>query len=246
MHEADRETIPMAGDWIKMRVALHDDPAVIAMADRLGIEDADLIVGKLYRFWAWADSHTSTGENVPVTPRWVNRFLAVPGFAEAMQEAGWLKIGESSITFPAFEKHNGKSAKLRSDAALRQKKHRSAGNVTDSCDKSVTREEKSREEKSRGKPPLPPLPQGLANSPEFVSLWASWVAHRKEKRSPLTSNAAAQQLKKLEEWGPQRAIAALTSSLANGYTGVFEDKNGVTKPGLYNGIAAFVARGEPA
>lgn len=56
----------------------------------------------------------------------------------------------------------------------------------------------------------------------FDGLWEEWGCHRREKGSRLTPTAARRQLKKLEGIGVERAILALNSSLANGYTGIFE------------------------
>ena len=47
----------MAGDWLKMRMDLPEDPAVIAMAASFNVEE-DLIVGKLLKAWRWASQQT--------------------------------------------------------------------------------------------------------------------------------------------------------------------------------------------
>lgn len=115
----------MAGDWIKMRTDLSDDPAVVAMAVRLEI-DEDHVVGKLHRIWAWADRHTIDGATSGVNEAWVDKFVAKRGFAAAMQSVGWLVIAEDGIRFPGFEKHNGESAKKRADAQQRQRASRAS------------------------------------------------------------------------------------------------------------------------
>ena len=102
----------MASLWIKMRVDLHDDPAVISIASSLGMEE-DTVIGKLHRLWGWADRHTVDGHVKGVTEGWVDRYLNSEGFASAMREAGWLEISPSGITFPKFTRHNGPAAKTR-------------------------------------------------------------------------------------------------------------------------------------
>jgi hypothetical protein len=57
---------------------------------------------------------------------------------------GWIKGENGEISFPNFERHNGETAKERALASKRQKKKRSRADR----DKSVTREEKRREELS--------------------------------------------------------------------------------------------------
>lgn len=110
----------MAGDWIKMRTDLVDDPAVVRIAAALGI-DEDSVVGKLHRLWSWADRHTTNGVAVGINGKWVDRYVQCPGFAEAMQDAKWIVLSDQQIEFPGFEKHNGASAKRRLENAIRQR-----------------------------------------------------------------------------------------------------------------------------
>jgi len=133
----------MAGDWIKMRCDLADDPAVVGIAGALDIEE-DLVVGKLHRLWAWANRQTEDGNAPHVTLSWLDRYISVTGFADAMVNVGWLVVTEGGILIPDFDKHNSKSAKKRAITARRVAKHRVPKCNADS----VTREEKRREEKS--------------------------------------------------------------------------------------------------
>lgn len=59
----------------------------------------------------------------------------------------------------------------------------------------------------------------------FAEAWQDWQQHRKEKKLPLTATTIKSQFKKLRKMGEQRAIAALTNSTENGYTGIFEPKD---------------------
>lgn len=144
----------MAGDWIKMRTAIANDPAVIAMAIDLDASEFE-VVGMLHHIWSWADSQSQDGHIKRVTEKWIDRYVHRIGFAKAMESAGWLIIEQDGITLPNFERHNGDSAKKRAEAAERQRisrANRPSSKVTVSsqlsCDKSVTREEKSiKEEK---------------------------------------------------------------------------------------------------
>jgi hypothetical protein len=65
----------------------------------------------------------------------------------------------------------------------------------------------------------------LFSSPEFATIWKSWEKHRIEIKKPLTGEAIKKQLAKLESWGIERATAAISNSIANGWQGIFEDKN---------------------
>lgn len=159
----------MAGDWIKMRTTLHDDPAVIKIADKTGLDEF-AVVGRLHRFWAWADGQTSDGLIPEVTAARINRQVQQPNFAEAMVEAGWLKVTESGIEIPDFEAHNGKSAKRRAQEQKRKELERlrpqKVAKNADICpQKQVENADKCpqktpvlrpREEKRRVNTPLPP------------------------------------------------------------------------------------------
>ncbi len=148
----------MAGDWIKMRIGLPDDPAVVKIAKELRIKE-DEVIGKLLRIWGWADQNTATGDTDYVDYDWVDKFVRKKGFGAAMAAVGWLQLNEQGLVFPEFTKHNGQSAKLRLNTAERQRKSRASHkHVTEKCDtshkKPVTREEKRREDKN--KKPSPP------------------------------------------------------------------------------------------
>lgn len=144
----------MAGDWIKMRTDLAEDPSVISMAVRLNVNEF-CVVGRLHAFWSWLDRQSRDGHATGVTHSWLDRYVQCPGFAEAMVAAGWLTIGNDGMSIPNFERHNGETAKTR--ALTTNRKRRSRGeDVTlvsrtqrDIC---VTREEKRREEKKTETP----------------------------------------------------------------------------------------------
>lgn len=102
----------MAGDWIKMRTDLRDDPAVQSMAVQLGA-DPDLVVGKLHRIWSWGDKQTPDGEVVGLGIERVDVLAECELFHMAMESVGWLERTERGFRFPRFMRHNGKSAKRR-------------------------------------------------------------------------------------------------------------------------------------
>jgi len=155
----------MAGDWIKMRADLAEDPAVIAIGAKLGMDEFS-VVGRLQCLWSWADGQSRDGHASGVTQQWVDRKVQRDGFAQAMCDVGWLLVDNSGLTFPNFDHHNGDTAKTRALGTKRKQKARAtppshAGvpySVRDASrserDKSETREEKRREDIER--PPNPP------------------------------------------------------------------------------------------
>lgn len=149
----------MAKDWIKMRVDLSEDPAVIGIASSLGIDEFS-VVGRLHRVWSWADSHTVDGNAHSVTVSWLDRLVCVEGFGKAMVAVGWLEETEDGMRFPKFERHNTQSGKRRALAAKRAEKHRAKSNANSNADSNARSVTKSapREEKSREEYPPPPAP----------------------------------------------------------------------------------------
>ncbi|MCW3676241.1 hypothetical protein [Burkholderia cenocepacia] len=79
----------MSGDWIKMSADLSEDPIVIAIAARLGVDEFS-VVGRLHRIWSWADRHLADGLALGITPEWIDQFVRLDGFSNALLEVGWL------------------------------------------------------------------------------------------------------------------------------------------------------------
>jgi hypothetical protein len=197
----------MAGLWLPMRLDLAYDPAVIGMAAALGIEE-DAVVGKLHRLWSWANQQLQTG-HTNVTASWVNRYVSCQNFAEKMAEQRWLAVNENgTISFPKFDRWNSEGAKNRLNSAERQRKSRRK-NVTDMSqnkrDKSVTIEEKRREE---NKNPLTPTGDGQPaasqkrknrspaesrpeeSDPVFVAFWSRYPRKEAKPKAAVAFAAA--------------------------------------------------------
>jgi hypothetical protein len=148
----------MAGDWIPMRLDLYEDPAVLAMSERLEVRE-EVVVGYLHRVWAWASRNCHAASVTNVTLMSLGRVTGLSGFPELMAEVGWLMQsfnddGKPVLTFPNWERWLAQSAKKRMKAAERQKKKRHA-HVTKTSrserDKSVTTEQKRTEERDTTK-----------------------------------------------------------------------------------------------
>lgn len=137
----------MAGDWIKMEVCTPEKSEVLAITARMGWDDADITVGKLFRVWRWFDQHTTNGNAAGVTSALLDRIVGVTGFCHAMESVGWLVINSDGLSLPNFDWHNGKSAKSRAQGAKRASNFKSnaksnGGSVTTA----LPREEKRRED----------------------------------------------------------------------------------------------------
>ncbi|QMV32381.1 replication initiation protein [Ralstonia phage Raharianne] len=154
----------MAGEWIKMRADLHDDPAVFRLSTLLKI-DKFSVIGRLHTFWSWVDRHSVDGRVDGAASTYVDEVVRQEGFADALAVVGWLVVDETGIAVPNFYRHNGDSAKSRAQKSDRQARWRKKKDVSvdidvdgDASTQATTREEKRREEVNN--PPNPPSPDG--------------------------------------------------------------------------------------
>jgi hypothetical protein len=109
----------MAGDWIKMRGNLWDDPRVSRLCDLTNQAEAT-IIGGLYWLWATADQHSADGFMPGLTVRQIDRKSSIDGFGKALCDVGWLIEEPHGIRIARFEEHNGTSAKRRCVEAQRK------------------------------------------------------------------------------------------------------------------------------
>lgn len=191
----------MAGDWLKFEKATLDKPEVFAIAATLDI-DPDAVVGKLLRVWSWFDTHTESGNAKSVTSLLLDRIAGATGFSDAMAEVGWLEASAGGVSLPAFDRHNGQTAKARAETARRVALHRSAGKSTPpACNGNIVtsalaREEKRREEEQKlkatdqqadqgklpdedlagiAKPAAPvPMKRKAQTDTKFIQFWAAY------------------------------------------------------------------------
>jgi len=236
----------MAGEWIKMRSDLHDDPAVFRLASMLKI-DKFAVIGRLHTFWSWADRHSVDGFVDGAASTDVDEIVRLEGFAASLVKVKWLEISDEGIRIPKFDRHNGDSAKQRAQKNERQARWRAKkdagvdGDVDGSVDAEVststsTREEKRREEKKETKA----APKGAAFDPvsalieEGVQKQAAedFMKIRKTKRAPLTSTALDGIRREAEKAGYTLA-EAIDTCCARGWQGFNADW--VTKDGAQRG-----------
>ena len=137
----------MAGDWIKMRGNLWDDPRVARLCDITDQPEA-AIVGGLYWLWATADQHTEDGVMPGLTLRSIDRKTGISGFGKGLCEIGWLEEQPDGVRIVNFEEHNGQSAKRRCTDAQRKANIRSVSALD--ADKKRTDDGNDADKKRRG------------------------------------------------------------------------------------------------
>ena len=153
----------MAGDWIKMRTDLYDDPRVIRLTSELCPKNVlhrsfryD-VLGRLLVTWSVANQHTIDGRLEGYTPEILDGAVEMVGWTEALKHVGWMVIEPQALVIPEFEKHNGESAKRRLTDRERKRAERAGENPSEICPGKFGQEsDQRREEKRTIKPPLTP------------------------------------------------------------------------------------------
>jgi hypothetical protein len=159
----------MAGNWIKIEHITPDKPEIVQMAESLHI-DHDAVLGKCLRLWIWADQQTISGDDLIVTPSFLDRLTNCAGFSQGLLLVGWLKSRNGRFSLPHFDRHNGQTAKNRALSADRMQRQRYAQNVTETAPDLELEKEKKRR-RARGvlanvdPGHLPPAPKDPDNLP---------------------------------------------------------------------------------
>jgi hypothetical protein len=83
--------------------------------------------------------------------------------------------------------------------------------------------------RERKKSPPTTIPPEL-DCRDFREAWSDFLAHRKEKRKPVTPTSQTALFKNFVQWGESRATEALRTTVMNGWVGVFEPKEEKWRP----------------
>ena len=147
----------MAGDWIPIRINLHQDPDVIKLARLMGPKvRAEEAAGYLLAFWGWASNATDDGVISGVTLEDVEAVLHMPNFLGYLQRIGWLEYIEgvhgSQIVIPNWDHWLSESAKKRLKKSQMQRVRREAVLKPKRGVKMASTEEKRRVHTKESKP----------------------------------------------------------------------------------------------
>ena len=213
-----------------MRTDLRDDPAIIAIANKTRL-DIHGVVGRLHRFWSWADCHSQDGEFPGMDPSYIDKITSKSGFAQAMLDVNWLELSPSGFRVPRFGRHNGASAKKRVSNAASQKlsreRHRDG---IGTGDETVTREEKRREEKKREEKNREPNPAAPAIAWSAEGGWQGIVdADRTEWAAAFPACNLDRQLAAMVAWlrsNPTKARKSNWRKFITNWLNRSQDKGG--------------------
>lgn len=117
-------------NWIRIDEGLAKKPQVLQMARALGVRPHE-VVGCLLSVWGPLEAVGRTERGDLVISHWgadnIDAEARLPGFAAAMQAAGWLILDEArgEARLPGYERHNGQpSRERRAAGAERARKWR--------------------------------------------------------------------------------------------------------------------------
>jgi len=156
----------------------------------------------------------------------------------ALQIAECNTNGNGSVTVVCRFLKNARIA--RENTAKRVAKHRQnrAGNEKVTTPNSNSNSKSNSQSKTED-PPIPPaggivFPLQL-QSDAFALVWAEWLKYRRELRKPMKQSTIDAQLSALAAVGEEAAMAAIRTSIKNGWTGLFPEKaNGLCGPNQAN------------
>ncbi len=100
--------------WIKMRKALIHDTRLSGMAEQLNVSPAT-VLGCLVILWSIADTQTADGKLPRYTKNALDNDVRLPGFADKLEQIGWIRFDDNGAHISEFAKHNGNTAKRRAD-----------------------------------------------------------------------------------------------------------------------------------
>ena len=156
----------MAGDWIKMRSNLWDDPRVSRLCDITNAKEA-AIVGGLYWLWSSADQHSTNGLLSGLTAKAIDRKSGIKGFGDALISIGWVSESAEGVQVVRFDEHNGKSAKRRCAESVRKMSARDADKKQTTVS-TLAHLEKEKREREESKPPSLPAIEEVDKTLEVV------------------------------------------------------------------------------
>ena len=184
------------------------------------------------RLWAYAAEHQPDGDFSKYSASELARLLDYRKDAsrmlQALTEAGFLDTNgrihdwaEHNAYHQTYSDRAKKAARARWNPL---KQDTAASDSNELREKGTRKEKESKHSQAMLADASSILPSNL-QTPDFQKAWADWLQHRREIKHPVTPTAAKEQLSKLTDMGPERAVAALRNSTANGWQGVFEPKD---------------------
>jgi hypothetical protein len=166
----------MAGEWLPVDCNLGIKPEVLEVAAATG-QPVEVVIGRLVRLWSWAWLITADG----TVKGSLAMLSGVAGgdetFWKAVEQAGWLVVGDKTLTIPGWEDRFSQAAKSRALAARRQETWRNRqSNATRNADRNASAlPEERKGEEMKGEVPPPPR-EASQDGSSWQALRSAWNA----------------------------------------------------------------------
>ena len=98
--------------WIKIETHTPDKAEIRHIARLCHCTKAEAFLA-FFRVFVWLDEETDDGHVEFFTPGDADDIAGLKGFAEALQEVGWITSGPTGAVVSNWDRHNGQSAKRR-------------------------------------------------------------------------------------------------------------------------------------
>jgi hypothetical protein len=228
--------------WIESHQQLPRHPKLANLASKLGIHKG-MAFWHLHNLWYWALDYASDGHvgkynsaEIADAADWRGDPVA---FWDALKACRWIDPETDNLhdwhdyagkLCDERERNRDRMREARAAQKLRNVQHTCntrAENGIGTCGATVPNSTvpNSTVPNPTNTPSAVVIPSSL-NTDRFKKAWEEWDKFRREKRQRLTPSTVAKQMAKLEEWGEPKAIQSINNSIAAGWTGLFEPKNG--------------------
>ncbi len=91
----------MASDWIKMRAGIETNPNFLRLLSVTGLS-AEGAMAALYRLASWFSTHSKYGKISSHYEGVIDAVAGVPGISKHLEDVGWLRRHETSVTLHWF------------------------------------------------------------------------------------------------------------------------------------------------
>ena len=236
----------MAGDWLQIDLDLPEKPEVLTVTELTRASHVDVVIGRIVLLWRWVERHATCAS---VRGTGIQTLVRLCGgdeeFWRAVESVGWVQFTDEGIVIPGWQKRFSQSAKRRIMAAKQARKRRSgvARASRERVTPALPKEEKSKEDLSKGAGPLKPrgkksqndrppvtsadvtIPSSI-DTPEVRAAVDEWLAFKRTNRETYKkSDFLARKLKEFARDPPEAFVAAVHHSIGNNYSGLVRPKH---------------------
>jgi DNA replication protein DnaT len=118
----------MSGDWLKLENITPNKFEIMQMADILN-KNRQEVVGIFIDYLVWLNEQCDKAFIPASAQGHIDEKVNCPGFCNALQEVGWMNITETDLEIVKFDRHNGNTAKSRSQNNRRVANYRAKNKI---------------------------------------------------------------------------------------------------------------------